>query len=426
MTQSGRYEIERLIGEGSTSRVYLAFDTFAQRQVALKQLRPEMLGDNKRGRIYRHLLLNEASLAGKLEHPHIAQIYDASVADDEAYVAMEYVPGGTLDAFIRPDSLLSFERLIEIIFKASRALDYAFQRGITHRDIKPANILLVDPNGQDIKVSDFGIALHTGSDMTQVFGVGSPAYMSPQQISEMDVDHRSDIYSLGVVMFQLLTGRLPFEGDNNYSLIYRITHERTPLPSQLRPDIPAAFDNIVRRAMAKELKYRYQNWREFSYDLAQIFHNHVLEGSLKKTPPESEIFAILRELAFFREFSDAMLWEIIAFSRWSQLPSGTTIMEEGEEGSYFCILTNGEAHVKKRDKLLDVVNAGDCFGELALFSSNKLRTASVEAATPVGIITINAHSLQWASDACRMHFYKAFLEILSRRLSHANTRITDL
>jgi len=424
--QIGRYHIERLIGEGSTSRVYLAFDPFAQRQVALKQLRPEVLNDNKRGRIYRHLLLNEASLAGKLEHPHIAQIYDASVKDDEAYIAMEYVPGGTLDAFTRPDNLLSFERLIEIIFKATRALDYAFLKGITHRDIKPANILLVDPDGQNIKISDFGIALHARSDTTQVFGVGSPAYMSPQQISETNVDHRSDIYSLGVVMFQLLTGRLPFEGENNYSLIYRITHERMPLPSQLRPGIPPALDEIVQRAMAKELEYRYASWMEFSYDLAQIFHSRILDTHQRKTPPESETFATLRELSLFREFSDAMLWEVISFSRWSQSPTGTVLMEEGEEGSYFCILTSGEAHVKKGGKLLDTLTAGDCFGELALFSQHKLRTASVRAATQVGMITIHAHSLHWASDGCRMHFYKAFLEILSRRLMQANTRIASL
>lgn len=422
----GKYEIKRLIGEGATSMVYLAWDPFAQREVALKQLHPEMLRDKDRGRLYRHLLMNEASLAGKLHHPHIAAIYDASVLDDEAYVVMEYAPGGTLEAFTTPDRLLPFERLVEIIFKCTRALDYAFHHGITHRDIKPANILLVDPEGQDIKLSDFGAAFHTASDTTQVAGVGSPAYMSPQQIREMPVDQRTDIYSLGVVMYQLLTGRLPFEGETNYSLLYRIANELPPLPSEVRPDVPVALDTIVQRAMEKEIEHRYQDWSEFSHDLAQAFRNRSLMAD-RLAIPETERFQTLRELHFFREFSDVEIWEIISFSKWDRVQPGTLIMKEGETGDHFCFLAEGEARVKKRGKLLNLLSAGDCFGEMALFSAGGgARSASVEAFTPVNVVRISARSLQRASDTCRMHFYKAFLEVLTTRLSLANARIANV
>lgn len=422
----GKYEIKRLIGEGATSMVYLAWDPFAQREVALKQLHPEMLRDKDRGRLYRHLLMNEASLAGKLHHPHIAAIYDASVLDDEAFVVMEYVPGGTLEAFITPDKLLPFDRLVEIIFKCTRALDYAFRRGITHRDIKPANILLVDPEGQDIKLSDFGAAFHTASDTTQVAGVGSPAYMSPQQIREMPVDQRTDIYSLGVVMYQLLTGRLPFEGETNYSLLYRIANELPPLPSEVRPDIPVALDTIVQRAMEKEIDYRYQDWSEFSHDLAQAFRNRGLMAD-ELGIPETERFQTLRELNFFREFSDVELWEIVSFSKWDRVQPGTLIMKEGETGDHFCFIADGEARVKKRGKLLNLLGTGDCFGEMALFSAGGgVRSASVEAFTPVSVVRIGARALQRASDTCRMHFYKAFLEVLTTRLSLANARIANV
>ena len=422
----GKYEIRRQIGEGATSAVYLAWDAFHQREVALKQLYPELVSDKAQGRLYRQLMLNEAALAGRLTHPHIAQIYDAVIDDNDAYVVMEYVPGGTLEALVQPNTLPPFERLIEIIFKCSRALDYAFHQGITHRDIKPANILLQEPNGSDIRISDFGAALQKASETTQIAGIGSPAYMSPQQVREMPLDHRTDIYSLGVVMYQLLTGRLPFEADNNYSLIYSIANDTPPSAIELRPDIPEALDAIVRRAMEKELDRRYQTWAEFSHDLALAFRNRSI-GLDRKALPEAEKFQTLRSIAFFREFSDAELWEIITLAQWSHLQPGTMIMKEGEAGDHFCFVANGEARVKKRGKLLNVLSAGECFGEMALFSAGGgIRSASVEATTEVDIITIRARALQRASDTCRMHFYKAFLEVLSTRLSLMSARIANL
>jgi serine/threonine protein kinase len=422
----GKYEIRGLLGEGATSAVYLAWDAFHQREVALKQLYPELVSDRDRGRLYRQLLLNEAALAGKLTHPHIAQIYDAVIDDNDAYVVMEFVPGGTLEALVRPDNLPPFERLIEIIFKCSRALDYAFHQGVTHRDIKPANILLFNPDGSDIRISDFGAALQKASETTQIAGIGSPAYMSPQQVREMPLDHRTDIYSLGVVMYQMLTGRLPFEADNNYSLIYRIANDTPQPPIELRPDIPEALDTIVRRAMEKELDRRYQTWAEFSHDLALAFRNRSIALD-RKTLPEAEKFQTLRSIAFFREFADAELWEIITLAQWSHLQPGTMIMKEGEAGDHFCFLAEGEARVKKRGKLLNVLSTGECFGEMALFSAGGgIRSASIEAATEVEVITMRSRALQRASDTCRMHFYKAFLEVLSTRLSLMSARIANL
>ncbi|MBR0566585.1 protein kinase [Azoarcus sp. L1K30] len=422
----GKYEIRSLLGEGATSAVYLAWDAFHQREVALKRLYPELVSDRQRGRLYRQLMLNEAALAGKLTHPHIAQIYDAVIDDNDAYVVMEYVPGGTLEALVRPDRLPPIERVIEIIFKCSRALDYAFHQGVTHRDIKPANILLYRADSSDIRISDFGAALQKASETTQIAGIGSPAYMSPQQVREMPLDHRTDIYSLGVVMYQLLTGRLPFECENNYSLIYRIANDVPPAPIELRPDIPDALDAIVRRAMERELDRRYQSWAEFSHDLALAFRNRAIALD-RKTPPEAEKFQTLRSITFFREFADAELWEIIGFAQWTHLQPGTMIMKEGEAGDYFCFLADGEARVKKRGKLLNVLSAGECFGEMALFSAGGgIRSASIEATTEVDVITIRSRALQRASDTCRMHFYKAFLEVLSTRLSLMSARIANL
>ena len=422
----GKYEIRRPLGEGATSIVFLAWDPFNLREVAIKQLRPEVLKNRERGRLYRQLFANEAAFSGRLLHPHIVQIHDAVVDDDTAYVVMDYVPGGTLERLTRAGSLPSFERVIEIVFKATRALDYAFHQGVTHRDIKPANILLMSPEGSDIRISDFGAALNTARETTQISGVGSPAYMSPQQVREVPLDHRTDIYSLGVVMFMLLTGRLPFESDNNYSLLYRIANETLPLPSDLRADVPEALDRIVRRATESDIEHRYQDWAEFSHDLALAFRNHSVEIS-RDSVPEAERFDTLRTMQFFHEFSDAELWEVIRVSQFSRVQAGTLIMKEDEGGDSICFIIDGEARVKKRGRLLHVLSAGECFGEVAVFSAAAgVRSASVEAATETRLLTLRAHALRRASNVCRMHFYKAFLEVLATRLSHASARLANL
>lgn len=170
----GKYELLKKLGEGASSTVYLGRDPFAQRDVAVKVASPEILGDAKRGKLYTHLFLNEASLVGKLKHPHIVQIFDAVVAEKLCYIVMEYVAGGTLEAYARPGHLLPVDRVVELIFKCTRALDFAHRLGITHRDIKPANILM--SGDADIKISDFGASITSGrNERTQVSGIGSPA-----------------------------------------------------------------------------------------------------------------------------------------------------------------------------------------------------------------------------------------------------------
>ena len=421
----GKYEIRRLLGTGATSSVYLAWDPFNQREVAVKRIDPIYFKPPHRGRLFRQLLVNEASLAGKLKHPHIVQIYDAVVDTDDAYVAMEYVPGGTLEELTHPGKLAPLERVIEIIFKCTRALDHAFHKGIIHRDIKPANILLSTEEGSDIRIMDFGAAFQTASEVTQIANLGSPAYMSPQQVREIQIDHRSDIYSLGVVMYQLLTGHLPFECDSSYNLIYCIANE-TPLAiTEYRPEIPEELVAIVHRAMEKDVENRYQSWDEFSHDLTLAFRNCVLEPD-QEALPETEKFRFLRTLPFFDKFSDVELWETIGFSQWDQFQPSTVILKEGEAGDHFSFLVEGEARVKRNRALLGVLAPGDCFGEIALFSAGKgVRSASVEATTKVRLVTIRGQALERASESCRMHFYQSFLTVLATRLSLASSRIAN-
>lgn len=423
----GKYEIRDKLGEGATSVVYRGYDSFGKRDVAIKLIFPDILRDKERGRQYRHLLLTEASLAGKLAHPHIVQIFDAVVDEEQSYIVMEYVPGGTLEPFCSPDNLLPIERLVEIIFKCTRALDYAFRAGITHRDIKPANILLVENSaGGDIKISDFGAALVAGDDQTrtQVMGVGSPAYMSPQQLRDHPLTHQTDIYSLGVVMYQLLTGRLPFEATSNYGMIYQICNADPPPPSTFRADIPGELEAVVMRAMQKELPARYQTWGTFSHDLAQIFRNQQLSTNQQEFP-DSEKFEALRALPFFADFSDVEIWEVVRFSSWREVAPRTRIMQDGESGEFFAFLLEGELSVEKNHRPLTTLQPGACFGEMAVIRrGNRDRGADVVAAMTARIVTIPAQALQHASDACRMHFYQGFLDILASRLAESNRRFT--
>ncbi len=425
MDKIGKYDVIRAIGQGASSTVYLGHDPFAQRDVAIKVVFPQILQDPERGKLYTHLFLNEASLVGKLNHPHIVQIFDAVVAESLCYIVMEYVPGGTLEMFCNEKKLLPVERVVEIIFKCTRALDFAFRLGITHRDIKPANILIVgtDASSGDIKISDFGAAITGGVDHTQVSGIGSPAYMSPQQVKEQALDHRTDIYSLGVVMYQMLTGQLPFQASNNYNMVYQIINTPPTAVSQLRKDIPAALDGIVSKAMAKDLDDRYQSWADFAHDLAQAFRNKAVKAPTREFA-ESEKFDTLRALSFFGDFSDVEIWEVVRFSEWRNVTPSDVIMHDGEPGDFFCFLAEGELKVTKNGKILNLLTAGDCFGEMAVISkATQLRGADVVALTESKIITVRGETLKRASETCRMHFYQSFLEVLANRLTLANQRL---
>ena len=418
----GKYQVIRKLGDGATSEVYLCHDEFAGRDVAVKIVYQDRLNDPQGGKVFRKLFVTEASLAGKLSHPHIAQIYDAVVGDKMSYIVMEYVAGGTLEPCCAPGELLPLDKIVEIAFKATRALDFAHKLGVTHRDIKPANILLA--GGTDIKITDFGSAIMSSGDTTQVTGIGSPAYMSPQQIKEQPLDHRTDVYSLGVVMYQLLTGVLPFNAKNNFSMMYQITTVEPPPPSAHRKEIPPALDQIVRKAMEKDIERRFQTWDEFSFELAEIFRSEEIRQRSDEVA-DSEKFNTLRAMEFFAEFTDAELWEVLRISSWRDAAPGTALISAGDTGDFFCILASGEVKVTKRQKLLNILNAGECFGEMSYLSrqSNE-RSADVSALSASRVITIRVEDLAHASDACRHCFDRAFMSILVDRLTLANNRLT--
>jgi eukaryotic-like serine/threonine-protein kinase len=418
----GKYKILRLLGTGATSEVYLALDPFTNRQVAVKVVNASALGDRETGRRYRKLFLNEASLVGKLAHPHIATIYDAAEEDDASYIVMEFVDGETLQKYCKLDNLLPIDKTIEIIFKCCRALVHAQQQGIIHRDIKPANVLLT-PDG-DIKITDFGAALAVSSDTTQLTGIGSPAYMSPEQVKEQPLSHQTDIFSLGVLFYYMLTGHHPFMATNNYSVVYLVNNVEPPPPSSFRAEIPVSLDRIVAKALAKKTDARYPTWEHFAGDLVGAFSTL---NTQEQNIPDSERFNILRGLHFFHVFDDIELWEVLRITTWNRFTQGDILLREGEVGHSFFILVSGEVKICKGESTLGVLKAGDCFGEMAYLGSKQFhRTASAIAEADVTLIEISSEALSNASEACRHRFNGAFLEILVDRLEGANTRLSNL
>jgi len=262
----GRYEISRELGRGAMGTVYLGKDPKINREVAIKTLRYEEIEEERLLETKKRFFL-EAEAAGKLSHPNIVTIYDVGEDSDLAYMAMELLDGTDLVRYCSRDNLLPVPEVVRIVGLVAGALDYAHRNGVVHRDIKPSNIMILK-NGE-IRVADFGIARVMSSSKTQTGAVlGTPSYMSPEQISGQKIDGRSDLFSLGVVFYELLTGEKPFHGDSIGTLMYKIT-STAPRPLRERaPHLPELFADIVDKAIEKDLEKRYQNGGEFVSDLA--------------------------------------------------------------------------------------------------------------------------------------------------------------
>ena len=422
MDKIGKYEIMRELGSGATSVVYLATDTFSKNQVAIKLFDLKSLRDPNKARIFRKLLMTEASLAGKLCHPHIVKILDAVTDGDVNYMVMEYVEGSTLEQYTETGHLLPISTIAEITYKCCKALEYAQRKGVIHRDIKPANILLQGET--NIKISDFGSAAIQNQQTTLVSGVGSPAYMSPEQVKELSLTHQTDIYSLGVMMYQLLTGKLPFDGSNNFSRIYQILNIEPPPPSSLRPEIPPELDAIVKRAIERDTVNRYQTWDEYARDLVGFFNHVAIE---QEEIFDTKKFDTLRSLSFFKNFNDVELWEVLRISEWRKVPEAEYILRDGESGRTFFIVAEGSVRVTKQGRLLSLLYRGDCFGEMAHLSEHEFkRGTDVVAKNETVLIEISPDALVHATTGCRFQFGDAFLRMLVKRLAVANKRLSQL
>jgi hypothetical protein len=422
----GKYELHKLLGRGATGSVWLARDPFAGREVAIKVL-DEMPDNPEEARRALKFFQNEASLAGKLRHPHIVSIFDAGVekkdGKDLRYLVMELVEGTSLQPYCEPAALLPTARAAQIAYKCCRALEYANAAGVVHRDIKPANIML-RPDF-DIKVSDFGAAQLARADTTQVSGVGSPAYMSPEQIrGGEEIDYRSDMFSLGGVMYHMLTGRRPFGGGTAWELMDEILTKDPPQPSAVQAGVPRELDDIVLRALGKSREERFESWEEFAARLEPLLAE---DDATVSRLSDVEEFNAMRRLAFFRRFTDLELWEVVRSCRCRKVLAGTELIREGVEDDHIYVLAAGLLKVTQRGRLLNAVTPGDCVGEMVYARRSVApRSATVTAVEMSWVLGLRVQDIEGFSDSCRARFSEAFLAVMADRLSMLGGRLVSL
>ncbi len=420
----GKYQVRKKVGSGSMGDVYLAYDPFIDRDVAIKVAKPRIVGEGPKQEHYHKPFFHEARIAGMLDHRFILPIYDAGAEADLLYLVMEHVPGGrTARGECREGSLLPIPKVLEVIYKCCRALEYAHSRGVVHRDVKSSNILLTEED--DVRLADFGIAqLMRNTEGVPGDGCGTPAYMSPEQIDCQPISYSTDIYSLGVVMYELLTGRCPFEAPNLAVLIKRILADEPPLLSQLNPEVPGYLEPIVKTAMSKNVSSRYPTALAFAAAIERGFRQHrdVLSGS---DASRQEKFAKLKRLKFFRAFLDSEIAEIIDTTEWQELPAGAVVIAEGDLDTAFYIIVSGRVQVRREGRFLSNLGPGDGFGEMAYFTK-KRRSATIVADEAVTLVKISSTLMEQSSTGCQLRFLRTFLSALIERLSSTSSRLAEL
>ncbi|MGA8147963.1 MAG: serine/threonine-protein kinase [Gallionellaceae bacterium] len=262
----GRYEIIKEVGRGAMGVVYEAKDPLIDRLVAIKTINLQELGPDER-KEYEARFYQEARAAGRLSHPNIVTVHDLGESGGVAYIAMELMEGCELQNLLKDEQRLSVEEALNIAIQVATGLAYAHEHGIVHRDVKPSNIMVLKNN--QIKIADFGIARMDTSLLSTQTGkvMGSPLYMSPEQILNRSVDARSDLFSLGTMLFRMLTGKMPFSGDNAHSVMYQIVHENPQQPSSWNPEVPEMLDTIVSKCLAKDPDDRFQNAHKLADEL---------------------------------------------------------------------------------------------------------------------------------------------------------------
>jgi serine/threonine protein kinase len=449
----GKYPVRAKLGEGATSEVFLAHDAFNARDVAIKRVRAGLAKDTPEGHFQQHFFAAEAALVGRLQHPNVVQIFDAVEDAELPYLVMEYVPGATLRRYCRADALLSLEQVVEIGFKCAMALDYVFRQGLIHRDVKPANILAstrnVSPQGQrpasatlprvskedgvgpalasdhvsDVKITDFGSVMNLQSERTQVFRVGSLAYMPPEQLNGDALDCRADIYALSGVLYHLIAGRAPFDATQQPALMHQIYHAEPVALQLLRDGVPPRLGELIARGLSKRREDRHADWQSFAQELSALVANGEVPRGPLQGVLDSERFNLLRSLEFFASFGDVELWEVVHRATWQRCAYGHALYRHGEEGNSFHIIAQGQVDVFRDGQRVAQLGSGTSVGEMAYLAPSpalRIHSADVVVSEPATTISFTPQTLEQLGLGTRRLFDAAFIRVLVRRLHAAH------
>jgi serine/threonine-protein kinase len=431
----GRYKILHELGQGAMGVVFRGYDTIIDRDVAIKTVKLGILQEKVKKSELIKLFYREVQIAGRLAHPNIATIYDAGDYNDIHYFVMEYVDGISLKQVIMDKMPLTLLQRVRILSMIAGALHYAHQQGVIHRDIKPANIMLMD-SGQT-KIMDFGIAMlssaeDTASPTHQSKVVGTPSYMSPEQIAGEEVDQQSDIFSLGALAYEFLTGRKPFTAANMADLFKNIKTAEPIPPSTLDPRIPPSIDSCVMKALQKGKENRYPSASDFADDL-EIFINktEIAPGSGAEIANLEILTALKKNYAFFMDFSIEELHKVFTLSQKNQFGEGDVIFEEGSVGRKMYIIISGTVKITKvfsnndEETILNILKKGECFGELAFITSAP-RFATARSLTKCILIAMNEVILRTAEPKLCLKLYRNLALVLSEKLKKSDQKVNEL
>jgi serine/threonine protein kinase len=420
----GKYELVERLASGSMGTVYSAHDPFTNRLIAIKVAHAQYAEQTANARKFRKLFFNEAHAAGMLDHPNILRVFDADMDGSACYLVMELIEDAdTLEPYCSPDNLLSVPEVVGIVYKTAKALDYAHRKGVIHRDIKPGNILLT--RDRDIKLADFSVAMITRADtmQTQFTGVlGSPLYMSPEQFNDQTLTGQSDIFSLGTVMYQLLTGSHPFQADSLFAINQKITSAEPRPLGEFRSDLPQELDYTMGRMLKKNPAERYASGLDLAADLAVIFEDL---DAVADEDGLREKFGAIKHLGFFKGFADADIWELIRACTWQTYAPGQSIIREGDMDHSFYIVLSGVVIIEKQGSVVNILQEGDCFGEMGYLSRAR-RIASAIARTDVSLMKVNDSTIDRAAEETQLRFHRAFVRTLIERLSDATSLLSKL
>ena len=412
--QIGKYDIRRQLGKGATGTVYLAVDTFSGNEVALKTIEPEVFRDPEFGAVYRPQFLNEASLAGKLKHPHIVGILDAVVQEDSGHIAMEVVPGGDLSQHVSADTLLPVEDVLQIGFKCCGALDYAFNEGIVHRDIKPANIMIAQRHRREDRRLRRRL-LRKAPGRCRRRSIGSPYYMSPEQIEEAPLTFHSDMYSLGVVLYELLTGQRPFTADNMETLMQKILHRARPrrrpacaptLPKEIDASCcarwPRSRQSATRPGPISRSNCR--TWASWCCRPTRFMDSEKYVGAQER----GDAVGPVRRGAVGTDGGGALD---------ARRRRRRRIVRENEPGQSFFFLAQGQVKVTRKGGCSTRINDRECFGEMAYIRGGEMpRHATVESMTELLLAEFDPETLARMSLGAQLHLTRALVRNLVDRL----------
>ena len=414
----GRYLLGREVGRGGMGTVYEARDQTSDTRVAVK-VAPAPVGEARHARRMRKLFVNEARAARLLQHRNIVKVLDAGYDGARWYITMEYVDGRrTLDDHCHPPHLLPVAEAVRILAECAEALGYAHRAGIVHRDVKPRNIML-SPEGE-VKIADFGVALieRGDSEETQVIGnVGSPSYMAPEQVRGEAATPQTDIFALGLIAYQMLTGVHPFRGRNVPEVARLIASQPHRPVLELRPELSPLLARVLDHALKKHPAGRYTSAVEMAADLALIAEDLRDSGVADEGPMRSKL-ELIRPLVFFEGFGDDEMLELLRAGVWQRFAADECIVVEGEGTDAFYVLVQGTAGVWRGERRLDVLQPGNSFGEVGFVLRNP-RTAAIVAAAPVTLLKLRTGAIEHTTAGCRLKLQRAFLRSMTERLMRA-------